>query len=77
MAVHERVTKSLADGDAPRRSTFFPEESIEPQFRVTHDHFRKSQAYKLFGFTRGHMAAAGNFSGNKDAKFQTVKNMFT
>lgn len=55
----------MADGDAPRRTSFFVEESLPLNFRATNDHFIKSQAYKNFYFARGHMAAAGNYSGNK------------
>jgi DNA/RNA endonuclease G (NUC1) len=56
----------LAEGDAPRAKFFFPEETIpEKHFQVDQSFFYETEAYKRFNVNRGHMAAAGNYSGNE------------
>lgn len=56
----------MIDGDAKRKDEFFPDKGIEPQkFAITNEYFQLTKAYRNFGLNRGHMAAAGNYSGNQ------------
>jgi DNA/RNA endonuclease G (NUC1) len=65
LSVHELITKEIADGDAPRAKYFYPSDHIkERHFQVDGNYFYETKAYKLFNINRGHMAAAGNYSGN-------------
>ena len=72
LAVHELLDKNVIDGDA-KRENFFPDKHIEPQkFAVNNDNYKLSSAYSTHRFNRGHMAAAGNYSGNQEFKTSTV-----
>lgn len=73
LSVHEILTKSLIEGDAPRAKFFFPDENIkEKHLQVDQSFFAETEAFRRFSVNRGHMAAAGNYSSNESEKFHTV-----
>lgn len=65
LAVHELLDKNIITGDAPRKKTFYQDENIKPEkFAVNNDYYSIPSAYGIHNFHRGHMAGAGNYSGN-------------
>jgi DNA/RNA endonuclease G (NUC1) len=62
----------MISGSAKRSKSFFKDPNIKPdKFAADNDHFLKSGAYRNLELTRGHMAAAANYSGNQDYKSST------
>jgi len=70
--VHELITEKTVGGDAKRNDFFFEEPSVDPEFRATEAHYKKTQSYKNLRLTRGHMAAAGNYYRSQREKDSTV-----
>ena len=72
LAVHEFLDLGIVSGDA-KRGDFFQDEQIKPEkFAVNQNYYKDTSAYRHFRYTRGHMAAAGNYSGNQEMKLSTV-----
>jgi DNA/RNA endonuclease G (NUC1) len=71
--VHEILNLATITGDAERRGSFFPDPNIHPsKFAVTNDYYFSTNAWRVHHLNRGHMAAAGNYSGNQEQKYSTV-----
>lgn len=64
------------EGDTPRAKDFHPDDHIKQKhFQVDNSYYKEPQAYYKLQLNRGHMAAAGNYSGSEAAKFETVQSM--
>ena len=69
LAVHEILDKKVINGDAEREKYFKKDDKIHPdKFAVSNSYYDKTSAYKVHHFYRGHMAAAGNYSGDQKMK---------
>lgn len=61
------------EGDTPRAKDFHPDDHIKQKhFQVDNSYYKEPQAYYKLQLNRGHMAAAGNYSSDEAAKFETV-----
>lgn len=72
LAVHELLDLNTIQGEAERAKSFHVDANIQPQkFAVSNDFFYKTGAYRNFEMTRGHMAAASNYSSSQEMKNST------